>query len=101
MIELTDKILSLNEKANQLFGYKSNDIITNIASLNKNKSVVVGYRTSCGTDNKTSKVFQVWKKAILEINKQGVDFNTKNLIVKNGSPTMSGGFWNEIEYSIK
>ena len=68
-IEITDKILKLNEKANLISAMK-NDIIESIEKLNKQKSIVIGYRTSCGSTDRTMKVFRVWRQALIELEKQ-------------------------------
>lgn len=96
-IEITDKIIKLNEKANLISSLK-NEIIENIEKLNKDKSLVFGYRASCGSTDRTMKVFRIWTQALKEFEKQGVFLRSENLIVGNSWATLKGGFWNEVRY---
>jgi len=96
-IEITDKIIKLNEKANLISSIK-NEIIENIEKLNKEKSFVFGYRASCGSTDRTMKVFRIWSQALKEIEKQGVFLRSENLTVGNSWATLKGGFWNEVRY---
>jgi hypothetical protein len=98
-IEITDKILKLNEKANLISSIK-NEIIENIEKLNKDKSLVFGYRASCGSTDRTMKVFRIWSQALKEFEKQGVFLRSENLTVGNSWATLKGGFWNEVQYSF-
>ena len=68
-IGITDKILKLNEKAN-LISSMQNEIIESIEKLNKEKSFVFGYRASCGSTDRTMKVFRIWCQALKEFEKQ-------------------------------
>lgn len=96
-IEITAKIFKLNEKANMISSMK-NEIIENIEKLNKEKSFVFGYRASCGSTDRTMKVFRIWLQAIKEFEKQGVFLRSENLTVGNSYATNKGGFWNEVRY---
>lgn len=96
-IEITDKILKLNERANLISSIK-NEIIENIEKLNKEKSIIFGYRASCGYTDRTMKVFRVWLQALKEFEKQGVFLRSENLTVGNSWATLKGGFWNEVRY---
>ena len=96
-IEITDKILKLNEKAN-LISSMQNEIIESIEKLNKEKSFVFGYRASCGSTDRTMKVFRIWCQALKEFEKQGVFLRAENLTVGNSYATLKGGFWNEVRY---
>ena len=96
-IEITDKIVKLNEKANLISSIK-NEIIENIEKLNKDKSLVFGYRASCGSTDRTMKVFRIWTQALKEFEKQGVFLRSENLTVGNSWATLKGGFWNEVRY---
>ena len=96
-IEITDKIVKLNEKANLISSIK-NEIIENIEKLNKDKSLVFGYRASCGSTDTTMKVFRIWSQALKEFEKQGVFLRSENLTVGNSWATLKGGFWNEVRY---
>lgn len=96
-IEITDKIVKLNEKANTISSIK-NTIIKNIETLNKEKSLIFGYRSSCGSTDNTMKVFRIWSRALKEFEKQGIFLRSENLIVGNSWATLKGGFWNEIRY---
>jgi len=96
-IEITDKIVKLNEKANLISSIK-NEIIENIEKLNKEKSFVFGYRASCGSTDRTMKVFRIWSQALREFEKQGVFLRSENLTVGNSWATLKGGFWNEVRY---
>jgi hypothetical protein len=96
-IEFTDKILKLNGKANIISSIQ-NEIIENIEKLNKEKSFVFGYRASCGTTDRTMKVFRIWSQALKEFEKQGVFLRSENLTVGNSYATLKGGFWNEVRY---
>ena len=98
-IEITAKILKLNEKANRISSMQ-NEIIENIEKLNKEKSFVFGYRASCGTTDRTMKVFRIWSEALKEFEKQGVFLRSENLTVGNSWATLKGGFWNEVRYSF-
>jgi hypothetical protein len=96
-IEITDKILKLNEKANAISSMQ-NEIIEHIEKLNKEKSIIVGYRASCGSTDRTMKVFRIWCQALKEFEKQGVFLRSENLAVGNSYATLKGGFWNEVRY---
>ena len=96
-IEITDKILKLNERANLISAIK-NEIIESIEKLNKEKSIVIGYRASCGSTDRTMKVFRVWRQALREFEKQGIFLRSENLPVGNSYATNKGGFWNEVRY---
>ena len=96
-IEITDKISKLNEKAN-LISSMQNEIIESIEKLNKEKSFVFGYRASCGSTDRTMKVFRIWCQALKEFEKQGVFLRSENLTVGNSYATNKGGFWNEVRY---
>ena len=96
-IEITDKILKLNEKAN-LISSMQNEIIESIEKLNKEKSFVFGYRASCGSTDRTMMVFRIWCQALKEFEKQGVFLRAENLTVGNSYATLKGGFWNEVRY---
>ena len=96
-IEITDKILKLNQKANGISPIQ-NQIVEHIEELNKEKSTVIGYRSSCGTTDTTMKIYDLWKKALKEFEKQGVYLRSENLKVDNSWATLSGGFWHEIKY---
>ena len=96
-IGITDKILKLNEKAN-LISSMQNEIIESIEKLNKEKSFVFGYRASCGSTDRTVKVFRIWSQTLKEFEKQGVFLRLENLTVGNSYATNKGGFWNEVRY---
>ena len=96
-IEITDDIIRLNEKANLISSIK-NEIIESIEKLNKDKSLVFGYRASCGSTDRTMKVFRIWSQALKEFEKQGVFLRSENLTVGNSWATLKGGFWNEVRY---
>lgn len=96
-IEITDKIMKLNGKANIISSIQ-NEIIENIEKLNKEKSLVFGYRASCGSTDRTMKVFRIWCQTLKEFEKQGVFLRSENLTVGNSYATLKGGFWNEVRY---
>ncbi len=96
-IEITDKIVKLNKKANAISSMQ-NEIIEHIEKLNKDKSLVFGYRASCGSTDRTMKVFRIWSQALKEFEKQGVFLRSENLTVGNSWATLKGGFWNEVRY---
>jgi hypothetical protein len=96
-IDITDKIVKLNEKANAISSMK-NEIIEHVEKLNKEKSIVFGYRASCGSTDRTMKIFRIWSQALKEFEKQGVFLRSENLTVGNSYATNTGGFWNEVRY---
>lgn len=96
-IEITDKILKLNGKANIISSIQ-NEIIENIEKLNKEKSFIFGYRASCGSTDRTMKVFRIWGQTLKEFEKQGVFLRSENITVGNSYATLKGGFWNEVRY---
>lgn len=96
-IEITEEILKLNNQAN-LISSMQNQITDSIEKLNNEKSFVWGYRDSCGSTDKTMKVFRIWCKTVKELEKQNVFLKSKSLIVGNAYATNKGGFWNEILY---
>ena len=96
-IEITDKIVKLNEKVNAISSMK-NEIIEHIEKLNKDKSIVFGYRASCGSTDRTMKVFRIWLQVLKEFEKQGIFLRFENLTVGNSWATLKGGFWNEVRY---
>ena len=96
-IDITDKILKLNQKVN-LISSMHNEIIEGIEKLNKEKSFVFGYRASCGSTDRTMKIFRIWLQTLKEFEKQGVFLRSENLTVGNSYATNKGGFWNEVRY---
>jgi len=96
-IEITEKIVKLNEKAN-LISSMQNEIIDSIEKLNKEKYFIFGYRASCGSTDRTMKIFRIWCQALKEFEKQGVFLRSENLTVGNSYATNKGGFWNEVRY---
>ena len=77
-----------------------NLIIKNIEELNNDKSLIVGYRTCCGSTHNTQKQFKIWRETLKEIEKQGIFLKSENLTVGNSYATNNGGFWNEIKYTF-
>lgn len=98
-IIITDAILKLNEKANFVSSIQ-NKIIESIETLNKEKSLVFGHRTSCGRrrGHETLEVFRFWNLTLKEFQKQDIYLRSEPLVVPNSSPTLSGGFWKETRY---
>ena len=96
-IDITDKIVKLNEKANEISSMQ-NEIIEHIEKLNKDKSIVFGYRASCGSTDRTMKVFRIWSQALKEFEKQDIFLRSETLTVGNSYATNKGGFWNEVRY---
>jgi hypothetical protein len=65
-------------------------------------SVIVGGRASCGSGaDPTWKKFTAWNEVVRKAQKLGYSITVKNRLQKNGSPTRSGGFWNENEYVLE
>jgi len=56
-MEIAEKINDLNVKSNEIIGYSSNDIRIWFNELTNKESVIVGYRGSCGSTDKTMKVY--------------------------------------------
>lgn len=104
-MEISEKTLKILNTANQkeplICGYPSKQIERDYEKLIRGEKVEVGYRTSCGTKDKTHKVFEEWLKIIKSLKKDGFNINEENVLHANKSPTMAGGFWNSIIYSIK
>ena len=98
-IKVTPKIIQLNEKANKLSALQ-NKIIESIDTLNKDKELVFGYRSSCGSTDSTMKVFRVWQQVLKELQLQNIYLKAENLIVGNSYATLKGGFWEEVKYSF-
>jgi hypothetical protein len=98
-MENTEKINELNAKANEIAGYLSNDIRSWFNELTNKQTVIVGYRASCGSTDKTMKVYKLWIKAIKLLEKSGVKIMQENINVENRNPTSSGGFWNEVKFT--
>lgn len=96
-IEITPKILKLNEKSNRISDVK-NKIIETIQEMNTHKTAVFGYRSSCGKSDTTMKVYRIWLQALKEVENQGIYPKSENLIIGNSYATLSGGFWNEVKY---
>lgn len=97
----TDLIQKLNEKANGLAGYNSNDISRNAGELLTSGSVEVGYRSCCGTTDKTHKVYKEWLKVLKALKKDGLEITEENQKHKNAYATNNGGFWNSTIFRIK
>lgn len=94
------KINKLNEKCNDICGYRSDDILRNLNIIKEKGEVLVGYRSSCGTTDKTHKIFSEWSKALKILEKNGIKIKTEPVKVGNSYATISGGFWNEYRYSL-
>jgi len=101
---ISEKTISLidviNQKANAICGYQSNQIKNDFNALMNNNYVEVGYRMSCGSTDKTHKVFREWLKVIKILRKNNIIIIEENGKHDNKSPTMAGGFWNSIIYKI-
>lgn len=101
---ISEKTISLidtiNEKANTICGYQSNQIKKDFNYLITNNYVEVGYRLSCGSTDKTHKVFKEWLKVINILRKNNIIIIEENVKHDNKSPNMAGGFWNSIIYKI-
>jgi hypothetical protein len=94
------KLNELNEKVNTVAGYSANDILQSVRSLQQTGEVIVGWRSSCGVTDRTQKMYSVWKKAIIVLEKAGIKLSQENLKVGNSYATNKGGFWHEIKYSL-
>jgi len=99
--KIKEKVIELNEKSNSIYAYKNNDILNNFNILIRNKQVEVGYRSACGSTDKTHKSFKIWLKLICLLEKEGFYISQEHKTHPNKSPTMSGGFWNSIIYKIQ
>ena len=95
-----NKIINLNRKVNELYGFNSDDIISNIEKLMNNGEVSIGYRACCGSKDKTHKVFDLWVRAVSILSKSGINIDRKSIKIDNSYATISGGFWNEYIYYI-
>jgi len=100
-MEIAEKINDLNVKSNEIIGYSSNDIRSWFNELTNKESVIVGYRGSCGSTDKTMKVYGLWIKAVKLLEKSGYKITQENINVANRNPTSAGGFWNEVKFTIK
>lgn len=71
------------------------------ATLLKDGLVIVGGRTSCGGKvDPTWKIFAAWGEVVRKARKLGYQISDLNIPQKNGSPTRSGGYWDEYEYRL-
>jgi|SRR6478609_2264205 len=64
-------------------------------------SVEVGYRATCGSTDRTMKVFREWRKIVKLLNKDGNILEEIEVIHKNRYATNNGGFWNSVIFKIK
>lgn len=94
------KVALMDDKINQLCGYKTNALMSNLNSLTQFGSVEVGWRESCGTTDLTHKVYREWKKILTMLKKEGIVLKEERIKHDNAYATISGGFWNSIIYSI-
>lgn len=103
-MKVSEKTLKTLETAIQkeplICGYNSTQIKKDFENLIKGQEVEVGYRTSCGTKDKTHKVFVEWLKIVKSLKKDGFIIKEKSVIHANKSPTLANGFWNSIIYQI-
>jgi len=104
-MEVSEKTLNQLETAKSkellICGYPSYQIERDFNSLLEFKKTEVGYRAGCGKKDNTHLIFEQWQKIIKLLKKDGFLITEENVIHANKSPTMSGGFWNSIIYSIK
>lgn len=94
-------LYTAKEKEILICGYISTQIQRDYNNLIKGDSVEVGYRAGCGKKDKTHNIFNEWVKLIKSIRKDGFTISEKNVTHANKSPTMAGGFWNSIIYTIE
>lgn len=100
--EKTLKVLeTAKSKENDICGYSSNQIQRDFFNLMDGKNVEVGFRMGCGKKDNTHRVFEEWLKVLKCLKKDGFTVKEENVTHANKSPTMAGGFWNSIVYSIK
>jgi len=103
-LELSENVLAQineqNDKVNELCGYPSNDVRNWFKDLQEKETVTVGYRASCGSTDKTMKIYRIWIKVTKILKKNGVKLIEENVPTINRSPTSANGFWNEVRFSV-
>jgi len=103
-LEISENVIAQineqNNKVNELCGYPSNDVRNWFKELQEQGTVIVGYRAACGSMDRTMKVYRIWIKVTKILSKNGVKLKEENVIVINRNPTSSGGFWNEVRFSL-
>lgn len=63
--------------------------------------VKVGGRATCGSyTDPTWKAFRKWNEVVSKARKLGIAIDEQPIKHGNGSPTRSGGFWDEREYRL-
>lgn len=97
---ITNQLNALNTKGNELAGYTANDINDWLRDLQKNGTTLVGYRSSCGSTDKTQKIYRLWLKAVKILSKNGIQLKEENIKINNPYATLSGGFWQEVRYFL-
>jgi len=103
-LEISETIIAQineqNNKVNELCGYPSNDVRNWFKELQETGTVIVGYRSACGSTDRTMKIYRIWIKVTKILLKSGVGLLQENISVINRSPTSAGGFWNEVRFFL-
>jgi hypothetical protein len=94
------QIESIDNKINSWYGYDNNEMKRLIESLRRDGYVEVGWRTQCGSTDRTQKVYREWCKVIKMLSKDGIRLSEESVKHKNAYATNNGGFWNSIIYKI-
>jgi len=83
-------------------GHYENDLLINTFSeLVVRKEINFGGRASCGgKTDLTWTAFMAWQEIVRKARKLGFEINVESIKQKNGSPTRSGGFWDENKYTL-
>lgn len=71
------------------------------AALMTRGVVRVGGRATCGAHtDPTWTEFRLWNEVVRKAGQLGLQIEQLDIKQPNGSPTRSGGFWNESEYRL-
>lgn len=104
MNRLTDKTIAYIDRQdanlNKLAGWESNDIKGNISKLLEFGRVEVGYRSSCGSTDKTQKIYNAFNKVLRKMAKDGITVAEATVKHGNAYATSKGGFWNSTIYTL-
>jgi len=104
VISLTDKTNAYADKAdialNKAAGWNENAIRSNLNRLLEFGKVEVGYRSCCGSTDRTQKQYSKWLLVLKKMRADGLEVFEEVVKHDNAYATISGGFWHSTIYTL-
>jgi hypothetical protein len=92
-------IQSADLRVRKFSNYDFNDIKQYVYNLLTFGEIEVGWRESCGTTDRTMKIYREWLKVLKSLKKDGLNITEERIKHDNSYATSKGGFWNSIKYT--